>query len=80
MSRKWFVFFSKTAPKLRLSTFNNVENASRRLADCFKKRVTMKSFHQLFQTTRTELEKVRLTFFKLRSKAPNGITVTSLCI
>ena len=29
---------------------------------CLKKRVTLNSFHQVFQTTRTELEKVRLTF------------------
>ena len=67
LSRTFFGFFSKMAPKLRLSTFNHAGNAPRTeregyLANCLKKRVTVNSFHQFFQTTRTELEKVRLTF------------------
>ena len=63
----FFGFFSKTAPKLPLSTFNHAGNAPRTkregyLANCLNKGVTVKSFHQFFQTTRTELEKVSLTF------------------
>ena len=64
-----FWLFSKMAPKLQLSTFNHAGNAPRTeregyLANCLKKRVTVheSSFQQFFQTTRTELEKVRLTF------------------
>ena len=45
-------FFSKTASKLRLSTFNHAGNAPRTqregyLANCLKKKVTVNSFHQL---------------------------------
>ena len=63
----FLAFFSKTAPKLRLRTFNQAGNAPRTyregyLANSLKKKVTVNSFHQFFQTTRTELEKVRLTF------------------
>ena len=66
LSRTFFGFFSKTAPNLRLSTFNHAGNAPRTskegyLANCLKKMVTVNSFRQFFQTTRTELEKVRLT-------------------
>ena len=32
------------------------------LANCLKKMGTVNSFYQFFQTTSTELEKVRLTF------------------
>ena len=67
LSRPFCDLFSKTAPKLRLSTFNHAGNAPRTqrkgyLANCLKKRVTVNSFHQFFQTTGTELEKIRLTF------------------
>ena len=62
-----FDFFIKTALELQLSTFNHAGNAPRTqrtgyLANCLKKRVTINSFHQFFQTTRTKLEKVRLIF------------------
>ena len=84
LSRTFFGFFSKTSPKLRLSSFNHTRNAPRKrregyLANCLKKRVTVNSFHRFFQATRTELEKVRLTL-KLRSNAPDSITVKSLYI
>ena len=67
LSRFFFTFLVKTAPKLQLITFKHAGNAPRTkregyLANCLKKGVTVKSFHQFFQTTRTELEKVRLTF------------------
>ena len=67
LSRTFFGFFSKKATKLRLSIFNHAGNSPRTkregyLANCLKKQVTLNSFHQFFQTTRTELEKVRLTF------------------
>ena len=65
LSRTFFGLFSKTPPKL--ITFKHAGNAPRTkregyLANCLMTRVTVNSFNQFFQTTSTELEKVRLTF------------------
>ena len=63
----FLTFLVKRHQNIRLSTFNHAGNAPRTqregyLANCLKKRVTVNSFHQFFQTTSTKLEKVRLTF------------------
>ena len=63
----FWTFLVKRHQNVRLSTFNHAGNAPRTkregyLANCLKKRVTVNSFHQFFQTTSTKLEKVRLTF------------------
>ena len=67
LSRTFFGLFSKTTPKLQLITFKHAGNAPRTkregyLANCLMTRMTVNSFNQFFQTTSTELEKVRLTF------------------